>query len=165
MGKYTVNILHLYPDMLNLYGDKGNIECLKKRLLWREIDVNVTTCTEKEESIDFENTDIIFVGGGSDREQEIVCSKLIKFKEEIKSFVESGKTLLAFCGGFEMLGKSFFSGDKKVEGLGILDISVSSHDAKNRLIGNVVVKSDFLEGYTVGFENHGGEWKLTAAHP
>lgn len=165
MSDYKVNILHLYPDMLNLYGDKGNIECLKKRLLWRGIEAEITVCSEKDEHIDFENTDIIYAGGGSDREQAIVCLKLMKHKAEIKSFVENGKTLLAFCGGFEMMGNSFYNGDEKVEGLGVLDIDVVSHNAKERLIGNVVLKSDFIDGYIVGFENHGGKMNIKNYKP
>ena len=84
-----IKILHLYPDLLNLYGDKGNIECMRKRLTWRGIGANVTSCTNKNDIIDFDNTDIIFVGGGSDREQEIVCTKLLKYKKELSDFVFS----------------------------------------------------------------------------
>ena len=75
-----LNIIHLYPDLLNLYGDRGNIACMQKRLEWRGIDAKVSTCTNSDHSINLENADIIFVGGGSDREQEIVCSLLLKKK-------------------------------------------------------------------------------------
>ena len=122
MSEYTDNILHLYPDLLNLYGDKGNIECMRKRLTWRGIGANVTSCTNKNDIIDFDNTDIIFVGGGSDREQEIVCTKLLKYKKELSDFVERGGSLVAVCGGYQLLGSYYQTGDKKIEGLGILDI-------------------------------------------
>ena len=72
----------MYPDLLNLYGDKGNIDCIRKRLMWRGVEVNVSECTGEIPEIDFESTDIIFLGGGSDREQEIVCTRLLKIKNE-----------------------------------------------------------------------------------
>ena len=160
MSEFTVNILHLYPDMLNLYGDKGNIEALKKRLCWRGIDVNVTNLTSKSESIDFENADIIYLGGGSDREQEIVLKKLSAYKKELKDFVESGKTLIATCGGFEMLGQYLYLNGEKTDGLEVLDIKTSLPEGKSRLIGNVVIKTDFLESFIVGFENHGARVEI-----
>lgn len=165
MSGFTVNILHLYPDLLNLYGDKGNIECMRKRLLWRGIDVNVTSCTNKDDSIDFFNTDIIFVGGGSDREQEIVCTKLLNYKEELTAFVEEGKTLVAVCGGYQLLGKYYQAGDKKIEGLGILDISTEAAKGEKRLIGNIVLKSDIINAPVVGFENHGGRTEINGYTP
>ena len=78
---YSLNIVHLYSDLLNLYGDKGNIEALKRRLLWRNIDVNIIDVTASDNTIDFENADIIFLGGGSDREMESVSSLLLSHKE------------------------------------------------------------------------------------
>lgn len=69
MSEYEINIVHLYPDLLNLYGDKGNIACLEKRLSWRGIRANVRQCTNQDHSMDLSGADIIFVGGGSDREQ------------------------------------------------------------------------------------------------
>ena len=98
--KKSLNIIHLYPDLLNLYGDKGNIACMQKRLEWRGIDANIQTCTNRDHSINLETADIIFVGGGSDREQEIVCGLLLQKKNEIVSYVENGGVLVAVCGGY-----------------------------------------------------------------
>ena len=84
-NNYEINIVHLYPDLLNLYGDRGNIACMEKRLKWRGIDAKVHMCTNQDSSIDLKAADIIFVGGGSDREQEIVCSLLLEKKEELKA--------------------------------------------------------------------------------
>lgn len=156
MSEFSINILHLYPDMLNLYGDKGNIEALRKRLCWRGIGIDVKSVTTKSDKIDFENADIIYLGGGSDREQEIVLKKLSEYKKELKDFVESGKTLIATCGGFEMLGQYLYLNNEKVDGLGILDIETIKPEGKSRLIGNIVIKTDFIDSYIVGFENHGG---------
>ncbi len=156
MSGYSINIVHLYPDLLNLYGDKGNIEALKKRLLWRNIEVNVTECTCDNTEIDFENTDIFFLGGGSDREQETVLSKLMQYKTEFLEFADKGGTILAVCGGFELLGKEILNSEKITEGLGVLDISTDLSNAKNRLIGNIVLECEGLTDKIVGFENHGG---------
>lgn len=161
---YELNIVHLYPDLLNLYGDKGNIECLRKRLLWRGIGANVTKCTSENNYIDFENTDIIFVGGGSDREQEIVCNRLLEKKAELSDFVESGGTLIAVCGGYQLLGNYYRTPDAKIEGLGILDIHTDSKMGAKRLIGNVIIENDEA-GKIVGFENHGGRTEIGSHTP
>ena len=149
-----LNIIHLYPDLLNLYGDRGNIACMQKRLEWRGIDAKVSTCTNSDHSINLENADIIFVGGGSDREQEIVCSLLLKKKDEITNYVENGGVLVAVCGGYQLLGKYYKLENETIEGLDILNIY--TEQGKKRLIGNIVLENDFLNQKIVGFENHGG---------
>ena len=93
-----LKIAHLYPELLNLYGDRGNIISLKKRAQWRGIDANVKEYNLNDE-IDFENTDILFIGGGSDREQLLVCEKLREIKQNFKQYVENGGVVVAICGG------------------------------------------------------------------
>lgn len=154
MSDCKINIVHLYPDLLNLYGDKGNIECMRKRLMWRGIDANVIECTSKNNALDFDKADIIFVGGGSDREQEIVCEKLLEKKKEIADYVENGGVLVAVCGGYQLLGKYYKTTTATIEGLDILDICTDAGDT--RLIGNVVLESDSFPQKIVGFENHAG---------
>lgn len=156
MMDYIINIVHLYPDLLNLYGDKGNIECLRKRLTWRDIEVKVTEISDENPHIDFEDADIIFLGGGSEREQKLVCEKLLMYKPQFKSFVENGGTLVALCGGFEMIGKSFGKKDEKTKGLSILDFDTEYPSDGSRLIGNVIMECEGIDGYVVGFENHNG---------
>lgn len=151
---YEINIVHLYPDLLNLYGDKGNIACFKKRLEWRGIKANVTECTNQNNSLDTDSADIIFVGGGSDREQEIVCNLLLEKKVELTEYVEGGGVLVAVCGGYQLLGKYYKTDSAKIEGLGILDIYTDAGDA--RLISNVVLENDMFTQPIVGFENHAG---------
>ena len=163
--KYSLNIVHLYPDLLNLYGDKGNIECLRKRLLWRGIDVNVTECTNQSPEIDFENADIIFVGGGSDREQEIVCNKLLKKKAELCDYAEDNGVIVAVCGGYQLLGKYYKTEKTEIEGLGILDIYTDSIPNAPRLIGNIVLESEITAQKIVGFENHGGRTVIGSHKP
>lgn len=151
---YSLNILHMYPDLLNLYGDKGNIECMRKRLMWRGIGANIIKCTFKDRFLDFSKVDIVFLGGGSDREQKIVCSALLGYKTQLKNYVENGGTLIAVCGGYQLLGKYYALENEKIEGLGILDIY--TEQASPRLIGNIVLHSDETAQDIVGFENHGG---------
>ena len=137
-----IKIVHLYPDLLNLFGDKGNIAALEKRCLWRDIKASVTEI--KEENLpDLENTDILYLGGGSDAEQEIVLKKLGKIKDKIKEYVENGGVLIATCGGFQMLG------DLEI-------IKVFHKPAQKRASGNVVMECE-IDGEKVlvsGFENH-----------
>lgn len=152
--KLALNIVHLYPDLLNLYGDKGNIACMEHRLKWRGIDANILSCTNHDHSINLETADIIFVGGGSDREQEIVCGLLLKKKDELTSYVENGGVLVAVCGGYQLLGKYYKTQTAEIEGLNILDIYTDA--GKTRLIGNVVLESELFSQKIVGFENHAG---------
>ena len=161
--KKSLNIIHLYPDLRNLYGDKGNIACMQKRLNWRGIDAKIQTCTNKDHSINLETADIIFVGGGSDREQEIVCGLLLKKKAELINYVESGGVLVAVCGGYQLLGKYYQTADKKIEGLGILDIYTDAGDT--RLIGNVVLESELFSLKICGFENHAGRTYIGSHTP
>jgi len=161
--KKVLNIIHLYPDLLNLYGDKGNIACIEMRLKMRGIDANIITYTNNGEAPDFESADIIFLGGGSDREQEIVCSILKNKSEELKKYVEDGGVLLATCGGYEMIGKYYYSGDKRIDGISALDIFADNAD--KRAIGNVVLESDLFSQKIVGFENHIGKMNINNHTP
>lgn len=149
-----IKILHLYPDLLNLYGDKGNIECMRKRLMWRGIEAEIVTHTCDDTDFDLSDVDIVFIGGGSDREQKIVCGRLLEHKNELKEYVENNGTLVAVCGGYQLLGKYYKLEDETIEGLDILDIY--TEQGKNRLIGNIVLEADFMNEKIVGFENHGG---------
>lgn len=149
-----IRILHLYPDLLNLYGDRGNIECMRKRLLWRKIDAEVVSYTCESGDFDLSDVDIVFIGGGSDREQKIVCKRLLEHKKALQSYVEDGGTLVAVCGGYQLLGKYYRLENETIEGLDILD--VYTEQGKGRLIGNIVLEADFTDRKIVGFENHGG---------
>lgn len=148
-----LNIAHLYPELLNLYGDKGNIISLKKRAEWRNIDVSVTEYSINE-PIDFENTDILFIGGGSERDQLTVCNKLKECCEALKKYIENNGVVLAICGGYQLLGRYYKTNNETVEGLGILDIY--TENGENRFIDNVVIQTNFIDRPIVGFENHGG---------
>lgn len=154
MSDYKIKIMHLYPNLLNLYGDKGNIATLLRRLEWRGIDAEVEEVFEAD-VLDFSSADIVFLGGGTEHEVRLVLEQLIKKKDELKAFVESGKTILAVCEGFEMLGEYFYMNDERLSGLGVLDIRSEKATDKERILGDAVIECDGI-GYVVGFENHGG---------
>ncbi len=157
-----ITIAHLYPELLNLYGDRGNIISLKKRLEWRGIEAEVKEYSITD-NIDFENIDIVFVGGGSDREQLLVCNRLKEIKDDFAKYVENNGVVVAICGGYQLLGHYYKMQDETIEGLDILNIYTES--GKGRLISNVVVKSDFLDRPIVGFENHGGRTYIGSHKP
>ncbi len=154
MSNYTLTLLHLFPDLLNLYGDKGNIAALEKRLSWRGIEVKTKVHTDRETAPDFEHTDILFLGGGSDREQALVLEILRKHKDALHAYIENGGVLLALCGGFPMLGQYIETADGKQNGLGILNIHTDL--THKRMIGDVVLSSPLCSSLICGFENHPG---------
>ena len=148
-----ITIGHLYPDLLNLYGDRGNIQCFRKRLEWRGIEAEVIPFLSGD-AIDFSKLDIILLGGGSDREQELVCGQLQNIKQDFKDYVENDGVVLAVCGGYQLLGKYYKTDKKNIEGLSILDITTEWEP--ERLIRNIVLNSPLFDTPVVGFENHGG---------
>ena len=101
-----LTIGHLYPDLLNLYGDRGNIQCLMRRCQWRGIEAE-TIAFELGDKIDFSRLDIVLLGGGSDREQMLVCEKLKEIQPDFKKYVEDGGVVIAICGGYQLLGKYY----------------------------------------------------------
>ena len=114
-----ITIGHLYPDLLNLYGDRGNIQCMMKRCQWRGIDAS-TVEFRLGDAIDFSSLDIVLLGGGSDREQMLVCSELKKIQESFHAYVEDGGTVLAVCGGYQLLGHYYKTEEGTIEGLSLV---------------------------------------------
>ena len=155
----TLTLCHLYPELLNLYGDTGNVLVLKSRLAWRHIGCEVRE-VHVGETPRLSGTDIVLIGGGSDREQKIVCESLLKVRSELASYVADDGVLLAVCGGYQLLGHSYSMGDEVLEGLSLVDLTTERGDG--RLIGNVAVRSRIQERPIVGFENHGGRTRLGA---
>ena len=153
-----IKIAHLYPDMLNLYGDRGNIIALTKRMELRGISTQVDRITMGK-SFNADDYDILFIGGGQDFEQDVLLEDLKKGKDkEIKRAVDSGKVMLAICGGYQMLGKYYKTYDgKMLEYIGALDFYTDGKE--ERMIGNFAYKTK--EGIeVVGFENHSGKTYL-----
>ena len=148
-----LTIGHLYPDLLNLYGDRANIQCFRKRLEWRGIEAEVIPFLSGDE-IDFSRLDIVLLGGGSDREQELVCGYLKNIRDDFKKYVEEGGVVLAVCGGYQLLGKYYKTRTETIEGLAILDITTEWEP--ERLVKNIILNSPLFDMPVVGFENHGG---------
>ena len=159
-----LNICHLYPDLLNVYGDVGNILILKHRAEARGIKVNLINLSLNEE-FDAENTDILFFGGGQDFEQSIVSDDLKTIKKPmLKKYIEDEKVVIAICGGYQLLGNYYMAPNgEKIEGLGILDIYTES--GENRFIGNTVIYNEEFNETYVGFENHSGRTYINGLKP
>ncbi len=151
-----LTIGYLYGDLMNIYGDTGNIIALKKRALWRGIEVKVKVKSIKEKLKEKE-CDLFFFGGGQDQQQNIVAKDLKTKAKIIKSEVERGVPLLSICGGYQLLGE-YYQPHKgpKLPGISLFpSYTVASYD---RMIGNIVIESMF--GKLVGFENHSGKTYL-----
>lgn len=159
-----LNICHLYPDLLNLYGDRGNVTALAKRCEWRDIAVNILDVSLKDEFIP-EKYDVVFLGGGQDYEQQIMQQDLLEVKgDAIRRSVEDGLVYLCICGGYQLMGKYFRTHNgKEIRCLEAIDAwTIAGSD---RMIGNIVfeselIKSDSCDGRVVGFENHSGRTYL-----
>lgn len=152
---YTLNIAHLYPKLLNMYGDWGNVLTLQKRCEWRGINVNIDSI-DIGDSIDIDKYDLYFLGGGQDKQQIVVAEELQKYKNELLTAVENNIVFLAICGGYQLLGHYYQpSNTEKIVGIGVFDAYTVA--SESRLIGNVTSECNFIEPNTlVGFENHSG---------
>lgn len=153
-----LNICHIYPDLLNLYGDRGNILCLKQRIERRGIEAKVSEI-KMGDKFNPDNADIIFIGGGQDFEQDVLLKDLKGDKEKaIIQAINDEVTLLAICGGYQMLGQYYKTHDgNQMDFIGALDFYTVGD--KKRMIGNYAFETD--EGIkVVGFENHSGKTYL-----
>ena len=152
-----MRIAHLYPDLLNLYGDRGNIMCLQYRCRQRGIQVTVDEISVGD-PFDHTKYDLLFIGGGQDFEQEVLLEDLHRGKdEEIRRAVADGTVVLAICGGYQMLGKYYqmYTGER-LDYIGAVDFYTVGE--KERLIGNYAFDTEF--GRVIGFENHSGRTYL-----
>lgn len=156
-----LNILYLYPDILELYGDFGNIQVLKYRLEKRGVKANITPYSIGDEAPDFTRFDLVFSGGGADQEQGILSEDLIQYKDNIKEAVKNGVFFLLICGSYQLFGKYYKSADGNIiPGLEIFDYYTEAiQDRQKRCIGNIVIntKLNNRETKVIGFENHGGQ--------
>ena len=157
-----ITIGHLYPDLLNLYGDRGNIQCLMSRCRWRGIEAE-TIAFELNDTIDFSGLDIVLLGGGSDREQMLVCRKLRETRQDFKAYVEDNGVVIAICGGYQLLGNYYKTDQGTMEGLELVDMY--TEQGEGRLISNIILKSELFDMPVVGFENHGGRTVINGNRP
>lgn len=173
--KYALNICHLYPDLMDTYGDRGNIITLVKRCQWRGIKTTLNHISVGDK-LDPEKHDIYFFGGGQDRQQMIVGRDLQKKAKDLKKAIEQSSTLLAICGGYQLLQNYFKTLDgTMIKGIGLFDAHTLG--STTRMIQNLLVEinselySDITEIYPstvnrelltslIGFENHSGKTYL-----
>jgi CobQ-like glutamine amidotransferase family enzyme len=156
-----INIGWLYPEYMNLYGDRGNVIVLEQRSRWHGLEP-VVTKVGLGQSADFRQFDLLMFGGGQDREQGLIAEDFLKVKgNSLGEAIHDGLAVLAVCGGFQMLGKHFKTHKgEMLRFTGILDLWTEG--TSDRMIGNAIVESDmFGETRTlVGFENHSGKTYL-----
>ncbi len=156
-----IKILYLYPDILDLYGDIGNIKVLKYRMEKRGISVIVDTYSIGDKAPDFSSYDIVFSGGGADNEQKILSEDLVQYKDKIKEAVNKGVFFLLICGSYQLFGKYYKGVDGEIiPGLEVFDYYTEAiEDRSKRCIGNIVleIEIDGEKTKIIGFENHGGQ--------
>lgn len=151
--KLKISIAHLYPKLLNLYGDIGNIITLKRRCEWRGIEVAFEDINLGDR---IKEHDIYFIGGGQDKQQEEVAEELYKNKNVLTDERDNGAVFLGICGGYQLFGHYYQPHNKeRLNGISLMDAYTIA--GNKRFIGNVTAKTDFLTPETlVGFENHSG---------
>lgn len=154
-----LRIFHLYPDVLNLYGDRGNVLCLKRRLEWRGLGCAVTEVPMGERAR-LSDADICFIGGGQDFEQGLLLEDLRSGRAaDIRAAVEDGTAFLCVCGGYQLMGHYYETASgERCQFIGALDLATVG--AAKRMIGNFAFDTAF--GTVVGFENHSGRTCLGA---
>ena len=156
-----LKICHMYPDVLNLYGDRGNVICLSRRLQWRGIEAQITRLPIGS-SASLGDFDLVFIGGGQDFEQEVLLEDLHRGKDrEIRAAVEDGLPFLTICGGYQMLGHYYETYDGvRCDFIGAVDLYTLG--SRQRMIGNYKFRLGPESGgsLVVGFENHSGKTYL-----
>jgi CobQ-like glutamine amidotransferase family enzyme len=156
-----LRVLALYPEQMNIYADRGNIIFLRRRCEWRDIGFSYAAAGP-DEGFDPAAHDLIYIGGGQDRDQRLVAEDMVRTKRDaLAAAVGDGAAALAVCGGYQLLGHSYQLGEERIPGLADLE---TIREAGGRLIGNVAISVN-LSGEPVtlaGFENHGGRTYLGA---
>ncbi len=153
-----LNLVHLYPDLMNVYGDRGNIIAFQRRCAWRGIELAVQPVGLRDR-LNPRDCDVIFFGGGQDREQAVISSDFVEEKgSAVRRAVEDGAVVLAVCGGYQLLGHTYTTVDgRELPGAGVFD--VRSTPGSRRQIGNLVMETSLggSRRTLVGFENHSGQ--------
>ena len=152
----------LYPDLMNIYADRGNLLLLERRCQWRGIDFQVTASGLGDE-LDSDAADLYYIGGGQDRDQRLCAFDLAEVKRDaLHAAAARGAVILAVCGGYQLLGRSYQLGEETLPGVDLVDL-VTVRGEGPRLIGNVAIEVELEPGerrVLAGFENHGGRTRL-----
>jgi lipid II isoglutaminyl synthase (glutamine-hydrolysing) len=158
-----LRVCALYPDVMNIYADRGNLLVLARRCAWRGIDV-VLTGAGFGDRVDPDAHDLFYIGGGQDRDQELCAQDLVRTKRDaLVAAAEAGKVVLGVCGGYQLLGHAYALADREIPGLGLVDLRTVRAPGP-RLIGNVAIEValDGAPRVLAGFENHAGRTLLGA---
>lgn len=161
----TLRVCALYPDLMNIYADRGNLLVLQRRCQWRGIGFELSG-SGLGEPLDAHAHDLFYIGGGQDRDQRLCAEDLLQTKRaSLHQAAARGALIVGVCGGYQLLGHSYTIGEQEIEGVGLLDVR-TVRDPGPRLIGNVAIEVS-LEGnpdprVLAGFENHGGRTHLGA---
>ncbi len=162
----TLRVCALYPDLMNIYADRGNLIVLERRCAWRGIGFELAASSLGDQ-LDGEGHDLYYMGGGQDRDQRLCAEDLLANKRgALHGAAARGALVLGVCGGYQLLGHSYTLDHEQIEGVGLLDVTTVREDGP-RLIGNVAIELTALPGLTgpqvlAGFENHGGRTQLGA---
>jgi len=163
----TLRVCALYPDLMNIYADRGNLFVLERRCEWRGIGFQLSA-SGLAQPLDGDAHDIYYIGGGQDRDQLLCAEDLVAGKQEaLHEAAARGAVVLGVCGGYQLLGASYTLGSNQLQGVGLLDVS-TVREPGERLIGNVAIEADLDEPpcagaeprVLAGFENHGGRTYL-----
>jgi CobQ-like glutamine amidotransferase family enzyme len=157
----TLRVCALYPDLMNIYADRGNLLLLERRCAWRGIGFELHGAGLGDE-VDPDAHDLFYLGGGQDRDQALCAQDLVAVKRDaLFAAAERGAVLFGVCGGFQLLGHAYQLGDERLPGIGIVDLE-TVREPGPRLIGNVSIEVDLGTGRRLlaGFENHGGRTRL-----
>jgi hypothetical protein len=159
-----LRVCALYPDLMNIYADRGNLLMLERRCAWRGIGFELIA-SGLGEPLDAEAGDLFYIGGGQDRDQRLCAEDLIETKREaLHAAAGRGAVVLGVCGGYQLLGRSYTLDQERIEGVGLLDVETVREGG--RLIGNVAIEVGLGEAgaprVLAGFENHGGRTRLAA---
>ncbi|MDP2710550.1 MAG: glutamine amidotransferase [Solirubrobacteraceae bacterium] len=161
----TLRVCALYPDLMNIYADRGNLLMLERRCSWRGIGFEVAAAGLGE-GVDPDAHDLFYLGGGQDRDQRLCALDLVQAKRAaLHAAADRGALVLGVCGGYQLLGHRYALGDEEIPGLGLVDLETIRSDGP-RLIGNVAIEVDLDGDGTLrtlaGFENHAGRTQLGA---
>jgi CobQ-like glutamine amidotransferase family enzyme len=156
-----LRVCSLYPELMNIYADRGNMQLLRARCEWRGIEFQLAGATLGE-SVDPDAHDFFYMGGGQDRDQALCAQDMVETKKEaLHAAAERGAVVLAVCGGYQLLGHEYEMEGERLPGVGLVDLK-TVREPGPRLIGNCAIEADLGDGPRViaGFENHGGRTYL-----
>jgi CobQ-like glutamine amidotransferase family enzyme len=160
----SLRVCSLYPELMNIYADRGNIAVLRARCEWRGMGFELGAASMRER-VDPDAWDLFYMGGGQDRDQAAVAVDMVESKRDaLHAAAERGTVVLAVCGGYQLLGHSYAMGDDELPGVGLVNLR-TVREPGPRLIGNCAIEADHLGAgprVIAGFENHGGRTYLEA---